>query len=114
MVRRPPMSTRTDTLFPYTTLVRSAVRLGDLAVLVLEQIGFVAMKDARAPAREAGGVLIVEPFARRFDADDLDAGIVAEGVEQPDRVRSAADRGDQPVGGAGERRAGEECVSQCD
>src|SRR3546814_4190524 len=27
MSRRPPRSTRTDTLFPYTTLVRSAVRL---------------------------------------------------------------------------------------
>src|SRR3546814_4474291 len=27
MIRRPPRSTRTDTLFPYTTLVRSAVRL---------------------------------------------------------------------------------------
>src|SRR3546814_1134409 len=26
MIRRPPISTRTDTLFPYTTLVRSACR----------------------------------------------------------------------------------------
>src|SRR3546814_15459482 len=26
MIRRPPRSTRTDTLFPYTTLVRSANR----------------------------------------------------------------------------------------
>src|SRR3546814_21078217 len=25
MIRRPPISTRTDTLFPYTTLVRSTV-----------------------------------------------------------------------------------------
>src|SRR3546814_12367666 len=31
MIRRPPRSTRTDTLFPYTTLFRSA---GGLAVLV--------------------------------------------------------------------------------
>src|SRR3546814_1064600 len=28
MVRRPPRSTRTDTLFPYTTLFRSAERAG--------------------------------------------------------------------------------------
>src|SRR3546814_5362495 len=28
MIRRPPRSTRTDTLFPYTTLFRSAHRLG--------------------------------------------------------------------------------------
>src|SRR3546814_1301878 len=28
MIRRPPRSTRTDTLFPYTTLFRSRVRAG--------------------------------------------------------------------------------------
>src|SRR3546814_12568895 len=28
MIRRPPRSTRTDTLFPYTTLFRSAVQFG--------------------------------------------------------------------------------------
>src|SRR3546814_10299363 len=28
MIRRPPRSTRTDTLFPYTTLFRSHVTLG--------------------------------------------------------------------------------------
>src|SRR3546814_2410794 len=28
MIRRPPRSTRTDTLFPYTTLFRSQVRIG--------------------------------------------------------------------------------------
>src|SRR3546814_8726924 len=28
MIRRPPRSTRTDTLFPYTTLFRSASRRG--------------------------------------------------------------------------------------
>src|SRR3546814_178504 len=31
MTRRPPRSTRTDTLFPYTTLFRSVTDLGDLA-----------------------------------------------------------------------------------
>src|SRR3546814_9610217 len=29
MIRRPPRSTRTDTLFPYTTLIRSAADPGD-------------------------------------------------------------------------------------
>src|SRR3546814_15122028 len=29
MIRRPPRSTRTDTLFPYTTLFRSLAGLGD-------------------------------------------------------------------------------------
>src|SRR3546814_6204192 len=31
MIRRPPRSTRTDTLFPYTTLFRSAERIADRA-----------------------------------------------------------------------------------
>src|SRR3546814_5463880 len=30
MIRRPPRSTRTDTLFPYTTLFRSPARAGEL------------------------------------------------------------------------------------
>src|SRR3546814_14402065 len=30
MIRRPPISTRTDTLFPYTTLFRSHLQLGIL------------------------------------------------------------------------------------
>src|SRR3546814_15595182 len=49
MIRRPPRSTRTDTLFPYTTLFRSAgmgswVRLGIVslaAFLPSEMIGVV-------------------------------------------------------------------------
>src|SRR3546814_5227019 len=33
MIRRPPRSTRTDTLFPYTTLFRSATAGGAVAVI---------------------------------------------------------------------------------
>src|SRR3546814_14390628 len=33
MIRRPPRSTRTDTLFPYTTLFRSRVRLDGVNLL---------------------------------------------------------------------------------
>src|SRR3546814_7117470 len=33
MIRRPPRSTRTDTLFPYTTLFRSALREKVLSIL---------------------------------------------------------------------------------
>src|SRR3546814_3814437 len=38
MIRLPPRSTRTDTLFPYTTLFRSA-RFGDQSALVAVDIG---------------------------------------------------------------------------
>src|SRR3546814_1523597 len=47
MIRRPPRSTRTDTLFPYTTLFRSQPTWADLCVLrcystleQAEQLGF--------------------------------------------------------------------------
>src|SRR3546814_2130311 len=36
MIRRPPRSTRTDTLFPYTTLFRSQPVLQPLARLVID------------------------------------------------------------------------------
>src|SRR3546814_1428829 len=36
MIRRPPRSTRTDTLFPYTTLFRSAM-LGSLPFIAVRQ-----------------------------------------------------------------------------
>src|SRR3546814_19432905 len=35
MIRRPPGSTRTDTLFPYTTLFRSRILVGAVFVLVV-------------------------------------------------------------------------------
>src|SRR3546814_9925682 len=38
MIRRPPSSTRTDTLFPYTTLFRSSARANDIFPI----LGFLA------------------------------------------------------------------------
>src|SRR3546814_13940182 len=39
MIRRPPRSTRTDTLFPYTTLFRSRQRLLQVLVELVEELG---------------------------------------------------------------------------
>jgi hypothetical protein len=36
----------------------------------------------------------LQPLAAGFDADDLDAGVVEERMEDADRVRAAADGGD--------------------
>src|SRR3546814_19962379 len=35
MIRRPPRSTRTDTLFPYTTLFRSFAAIGERIIVVI-------------------------------------------------------------------------------
>src|SRR3546814_11944578 len=53
MIRRPPRSTRTDTLFPYTTLFRSGGRLR----VVLPQLFDVPRQAGpvpRRPVRAAG------------------------------------------------------------
>src|SRR3546814_1916798 len=50
MIRRPPRSTRTDTLFPYTTLFRSDDFLVDLARQHhLGDFGGHGVGDAQAP-----------------------------------------------------------------
>src|SRR3546814_2795625 len=48
MIRRPPRSTRTDTLFPYTTLFRS--RVGRIGIQLLGER--VLQRDARDEAAE--------------------------------------------------------------
>src|SRR3546814_9011685 len=79
MIRRPPRSTRTDTLFPYTTLFRSEPRTRCSAVradLSLLQIGTLPKGSGwrarggrgRVGANE-GNVLIVWPkFASRVES----------------------------------------------
>src|SRR3546814_2043375 len=59
MIRRPPESTRTDTLFPYTTLFRSTRNREEVAhgtftgALVLPIDNFTELPEALAPHREA-------------------------------------------------------------
>src|SRR3546814_13164394 len=69
MIRRPPRSTRTDTLFPYTALFRSIV--GDV--------------DAESFARFAEEAGLALPFLRRRAAE-MAAGIhgaIVDGIEVP-------------------------------
>src|SRR3546814_19830962 len=69
MIRRPPRSTRTDTLFPYTTLFRSQarVRLRD----VVDQLHHV---DGLADAGAAEQADLAALGERADQVDDLDAG----------------------------------------
>src|SRR3546814_10041274 len=45
MIRRPPRSTRTDTLFPYTTLFRSSTRIEWLVGLIVTNAQQIAFLD---------------------------------------------------------------------
>src|SRR3546814_20843990 len=48
MIRRPPRSTRTDTLFPYTTLFRSIVTGDYLAEVTMLVLAKLRMKNPEA------------------------------------------------------------------
>src|SRR3546814_16618126 len=75
MIRRPPRSTRTDTLFPYTTLFRSDVdaAAGDAGVGEDQAAGAVARGDddrvaiADQPPRVATARQYVDLFAPEID-----------------------------------------------
>src|SRR3546814_13064645 len=68
MIRRPPISTLTDTLFPYTTLFRSNVEL----FAPIAQLGMVDVGDMVAifPEDPVGGQYMarVKVIDRVFDA----------------------------------------------
>src|SRR3546814_9087807 len=68
MIRRPPRSTRTDTLFPYTTLFRSKKNYSSLAT----EFGPCVQNLARLAGRR--------DFPRRLEegADDLAGGALAQ------------------------------------
>src|SRR3546814_10728783 len=51
MIRRPPRSTRTDTLFPYTTLFRSARRVTTLPGRPRRTLGAPAVSSPRGYGR---------------------------------------------------------------
>src|SRR3546814_3932392 len=54
MIRRPPRSTRTDTLFPYTTLFRSVGRLREKPGQQ-QAVAFAARQAGNRRARAFGG-----------------------------------------------------------
>src|SRR3546814_4776036 len=86
MIRRPPRSTRTDTLFPYTTLFRSE----------RQAAGYAAIRVVAAAHRDfAVRGVDIDPLARAQREFGVD--LSALGAERDN---------DHPVGGGGEGFAG--------
>src|SRR3546814_1811180 len=80
MIRRPPRSTRTDTLFPYTTLFRS---LRDHrirhAVFGIEEENRRRLRRARQPDAQAlRHVALVQPILRHARTIDIDVDLRSE------------------------------------
>src|SRR3546814_20705683 len=92
MIRRPPRSTRTDTLFPYTTLFRSHEQsAGSQHRLALGGNFGVDAGDARFALGAFGQVLELVVDAELLVAAEFDVGAAARHVRR-DRPRAGASR----------------------
>src|SRR3546814_15542520 len=70
MIRRPPRSTRTDTLFPYTTLFRSAVTGPDAELARIADIADIESGRQRRRIDEVY-IFVVEQVPRKgFERQD--------------------------------------------
>src|SRR3546814_18362543 len=128
MIRRPPRSTRPDTLFPYTTLFRSTASTIALAsvraALDLAVVGTVpAIKPAAAlSATRTIGVLGTEATVRQPYVDDLAARFAADCTVLRHGSAALVDLAQAKLHGAAidpapvrsaARRVGKECVGPC-
>src|SRR3546814_1730146 len=86
MIRQPPRSTRTDTLFPYTTLFRSAaeaVQRQEIAV------GAIESADRVIPTASELESIAAEIAEQQVVADPTDDGVAVLAAE--DRVVSRSE-----------------------
>src|SRR3546814_5106570 len=97
MIRRPPRSTRTDTLFPYTTLFRSRQPGGDEGVGGVERRVHIE-RPAAEHHRDDGNALRLQLAHRRIGSGP--PGIEREGraVALKFGIRTFAEDGDRRVG----------------
>src|SRR3546814_20778445 len=102
MIRRPPRSTRTDTLFPYTTLFRSA------GVRRLHPAGAAAPTRARGRAR--AGVLL-RFHAGQFHPRRIAAPAARDARDDARARRRAGRHRPAEVARSEERSVGKECAS---
>src|SRR3546814_17573974 len=105
MIRRPPRSTRTDTLFPYTTLFRS------LALAFALDAGLAVQRVAR-PHRQVPAQLIQPRRAHAAFAEQ--AGLQQHADTEPPGLPARRDQALVDRGRSEATRVGTECCSTCE
>src|SRR3546814_11071126 len=126
MIRVPPRSTRTDTLFPYTTLFRSVTIVAILALIAYPSYinSITRSKRAAATACLSSYATFMERFYTtnlRYDVDTAGDDVALPTLDCATAANTGADYGyqlDEDALGAStyrseERRVGKECVSTC-
>src|SRR3546814_12633416 len=95
MIRRPPRSTRTDTLFPYTTLFRSDRQT--IARMLLERVEVLVLGEtehAELTCHWSGGVVTKHAFirpVRRFEQLEHFVKLLARITQLPTHGATAQD-----------------------
>src|SRR3546814_12572268 len=116
-IRRPPRATRTDTLFPYTTLFRSSLDKADGTNVVPEQTVELASDYVSVPTRSTGTEgereLLAREMQKEMTASILRRIDAASRAPQPIGMPSAPPPVDEAAPRSEERRVGKECVSTC-
>src|SRR3546814_16179706 len=102
MIRRPPRSTRTDTLVPYTTLFRSSCPERHEEV-----------RDRRGGNRSHQTRECVDGLEELFHVGRGELTDRLHVAERPDTTRAGDELGLEVHGRSEERRVGQECVSTC-
>src|SRR3546814_4885649 len=86
MIRRPPRSTRTDTLFPYTTLFRSLVVGLALLDLQLRPLRCLLQPLHQHAPRRQGGQVLGDVDARLVQLQQFDLlALLASAKDDPQR-----------------------------
>src|SRR5262245_66411645 len=86
---------------------RNRMRRGDLAVVALQEVAHAAVEHADGAGAHRGAVTAGrDPLPTRLGPDDPHLAVADDRMEEPDRVRPAADTGDQDVGEPAEERPG--------
>src|SRR3546814_18693809 len=112
MIRRPPRSTRTDTLFPYTTRFRSVLRVRVRRIRRrLIRSPWTSKAPAFRPGPCAGALVAAPPVGAGPDQREGIAVLVVEEVGVDRRGEARVVELEAQISDA--RRVGKECVSTC-
>src|SRR3546814_20349964 len=110
MIRRPPRSTRTDTLFPYPTLFRS-IRGRVKSQMEKSQREYYLNEQMKAIQKELGdgedGPNEVEELQKKIEAAGMPKPVLAKARQEFGKLRQMSPMRSE------ERRVGKGCVSTC-
>src|SRR3546814_21048986 len=110
MIRRPPRSTRTDTLFPYTTLFRSRAPVGHRDQLARDDMAAKSrFRDLQHPRKRFHRIAPRTQIKR--DEIGLAVGQHRHGRNCRAEMAAVIKFGE---GRSEERRVGKRCVSTCE